>query len=53
MVKPLLRYVVSNGEKDAGQRETKVQDIDLDRAARKKVITSAICHVKEGITYWG
>lgn len=35
--------------KDAGQRETKVQDIDLDRAARKKVITSAICHVKEGI----
>ena len=22
--------------KDAGQRETKVQDIDLDRAARKK-----------------
>ena len=35
--------------KDAGQRETKVQDIDLDRAARKKVITSAICHVKDGI----
>ena len=35
--------------KDAGQRETKVQDIDLDKAARKKVITSAICHVKEGI----
>ena len=35
--------------KDAGQRETKIQDIDLDRAARKKVITSAICHVKEGI----
>lgn len=35
--------------KDAGLRETKVLDIDLDRAARKKVITSAICHVKEGI----
>jgi cell division ATPase FtsA len=35
--------------KDAGQRETKVQDIDLDKAARKKVITSAICYVKEGI----
>ena len=34
---------------DAGQRETKVQDIDLDRAARKKVITSAICYVGEGI----
>lgn len=35
--------------KDAGLRETKVLDIDLDRAARKKVITSAICHVNEGI----
>lgn len=36
-------------DKDAGQRETKVFDIDLDRAARKKVITSAICHVSDGI----
>lgn len=36
-------------DKDAGQREMKVQDIDLDRAARKKVVTSAICHVNEGI----
>lgn len=35
--------------KDAGLRETKVLDIDLDRAARKKVITSAICYVNEGI----
>ncbi|MBQ0052990.1 MAG: hypothetical protein KBS89_00860 [Bacteroidales bacterium] len=36
-------------EKDAGLRETKVLDIDLDRAARKKVITSAISHVTKGI----
>lgn len=35
--------------KDAGQRETNVLDIDLDRAARKKVITSAICRVPDGI----
>lgn len=31
-------------DKDAGQREGNVTDIDLDIAARKKVITSAICH---------
>lgn len=36
-------------DKDAGQRETKILDIDLDRAARKKVITSAICHISDGI----
>ena len=30
-------------EKEAGQREIIAQDVDLDRAARKKVITSAIC----------
>lgn len=35
-------------DKDAGQRETNVLDIDLDVAARKKVITSAICHVSKG-----
>lgn len=34
---------------DAGQRETKFFDIDLDMAARKKVITSAICHISDGI----
>lgn len=34
---------------DAGQRETKFFDIDLDMAARKKVITSAICHVSNEI----
>jgi len=36
-------------DKDAGQRETSISDIDLDIAARKKVITSAICHVSNGI----
>ena len=36
-------------DKDAGQRETKVEDIDLDCAARKKVITSAICHRGDSI----
>lgn len=35
--------------KDAGQRETKILDIDLDIAARKKVITSSICRVSGGI----
>ena len=36
-------------DKAAGQRETKVLDIDLDKAARKKVITSAICRMPNGI----
>lgn len=37
-------------DKEAGQREILVQDVDLDRAARKKVITSAICRTeKDGI----
>lgn len=36
-------------DKDAGQRETKILDIDLDIAARKKVITSSICRVSGGI----
>lgn len=35
--------------KEAGQRETHVLDVDLDSAARKKVIVSAICHVSDGI----
>lgn len=35
--------------KDAGRREAKVLDIDLDSSARKKVITSAICRVTDGI----
>lgn len=34
-------------EKEAGQRELDVRDIDLDRAARKKVITSAICRTED------
>lgn len=33
--------------KDAGQREGYVMDIDMDRKARKKVIPSAICRVKD------
>lgn len=36
-------------DKNAGHREIKLLDIDLDRAARKKVITSAICRISEGI----
>ena len=36
-------------DKEAGKRETNVLDIDLDIAARKKVITSAICHLERGI----
>lgn len=36
-------------DKQAGQRETKISDIDLDRAARLKVITSAICRIDGGI----
>lgn len=34
--------------KDAGLRESKVTDIDMDSAARKKVIPSAICRREEG-----
>lgn len=34
-------------EKDAGLRESNIQDIDLDRAARKKVITSSICRTTD------
>ena len=33
-------------EKEAGQREGNVLDMDMDRKARKKVIPSAICRVK-------
>lgn len=33
-------------DKDAGQRENNVLDLDMDRKARKKVIPSAICRVK-------
>lgn len=33
-------------DKDAGQREGNVLDLDMDRKARKKVIPSAICRVK-------
>lgn len=37
-------------DKEAGQRELSVIDIDLDRAARKKVITSAVCRTeKDGV----
>lgn len=36
-------------DKEAGQREVNVLDLDMDRAARKKVIPSAICRVKGGI----
>ena len=36
-------------DKDAGLRETKILDIDLDIAARKQVITSSICRVPGGI----
>lgn len=35
--------------KEAGQREENVLDLDMDRKARKKVIPSAICRVKEEI----
>lgn len=37
-------------DKDAGQRETKILDIDLDKSARKKVITSSICRVSNGVS---
>ena len=36
-------------DKDAGQRESNVLDIDMDRNARKKVIPSAICRIKGGV----
>lgn len=36
-------------DKSAGQRFTEVTDIDIDRAARKKVIPSAICRSNGGI----
>lgn len=36
-------------DKDAGQREANVLDIDMDRNARKKVIPSAICRIKGGV----
>lgn len=36
-------------DKDAGQRENNVLDLDMDRKARKKVIPSAICRVKGNI----
>ncbi len=34
---------------DAQKRETRIVDIDLDRAAHKKVISSSICHVADGL----
>lgn len=36
-------------DKEAGQREVNVLDLDMDRAARRKVIPSAICRVNGGI----
>ena len=33
-------------DKDAGQRENNVLDLDMDRKERKNVIQSAICRVK-------
>lgn len=40
-------------EKCAGQRESKEEDIDMDIAARKKVIPSAICRMPDGAMYIG
>lgn len=40
-------------EKSAGQRESKEEDIDMDIAARKKVIPSAICRMSDGTMYIG
>lgn len=40
-------------EKSAGQRESKEEDIDMDIAARKKVIPSAICRMSGGTMYIG
>ena len=39
-------------DKSAGKRENNFLDIDLDSKARKKVITSAICH-SNGFSYIG
>ena len=36
-------------DKSAGQRLAEVNDIDIDRAARKKVIPSAICRANGGL----
>ena len=40
-------------EKSAGQRESKEEDIDMDIAARKKVISSAICRMPDGALFIG
>lgn len=40
-------------DKNAGQRLTDVSDIDIDSAARKKVIPSAICRKENGELYIG
>lgn len=40
-------------DKNAGQRLTQVSDIDIDSAARKKVIPSAICRKASGELYIG
>lgn len=40
-------------KKNAGQRESKEEDIDMDIAARKKVIPSAICRLPDGVIYIG
>lgn len=40
-------------EKSADQRESKEEDIDMDIAARKKVISSAICRMQDGTMYIG
>lgn len=40
-------------EKSAGQRESKEEDVDMDIAARKKVIPSAICRMPDEAMYIG
>ena len=40
-------------DKPAGQRKLDVTDIDVDIAAKKKVITSAICRLKDGHVHIG
>ena len=40
-------------EKNVGQRESKEEDIDMDIAARKKVIPSAICRMSDGSLFIG
>lgn len=40
-------------EKSAAQRESKVEDIDMDIAARKKVIPSSICRMSDGTMFIG